>query len=990
MKPVILASLAAAVGLLAQAQSPSEALLSRSGRLAAQGNYAAALDELRFIDVPTLSADARADYGYLRALYLYRTGDFTTALEAFDTFLQDNPAAQNRGNALKGRADCLLALGRYSEASEAYGTIPEGCLTPADMAEVCLSGGSAALYAGDTALAEKRLDEAAAYPGTAPAANFVLGTVAFNAGDYQLARERFAKAAGSNLDADFYLTAIDFAEGEFSKASQNARRLLAKGSSDATITAELNRIAGESLYNLGDRREAIPYLKKYISQLPEGSEAIPTTLYILGADAFENGDYALALEYLDQVTARGTGAIQQSAYLFAGQSLLATGDTSAAILAFDKATRTNDDPAVREAAFYNYAAAKFAGAGVPFGSTAEVFEKFLKLYPNGPYSDRVGAYLASGYMADHDYARALERLDAISDSMPAVQQARQRTLLALALEATQSGDYAAASRYLTRAEELARVNAATAAEVDLARADLLYRQGEPAKAAEKYRSYLHRAPKEAANRPAAMYGLAYSLYNTADASGAATWFTQALDRMNGATEKADILNRLGDISFSQGDFAKAEDYYARAFEQSPSTADYALLAGARMKGLQRDYAGKLDALELFSRSFSSSVLMPEALLETTQAQISLGRNADAVATYRRLIADYPLTAQGRRGYLQLAMTLLDMGRTDEAIDAYRSVISLYPTSAEAAQASSLLKNLYSEAGNAGEYLAFIDSVDNAPKIDPKEAEELQFKSAQNLYHSKGDTSALEKFANENPSSAHAPEALCIVLDNAVAQKDTAAVESLSQRILDRYPDSTGAEHALLAQAKAASAAGKLPEALDLFKRLADKASDAETATEARLGLMRTARDMGDHELAGSTADAILSSSAGSATMSEARFTKASSLAAAGDTDRALAIWLEMAATPADLYGARSAFEAADAMHDAGNDTKALATAQKFVNSGSPHRYWVARTFILISDIYASQGKDFEAREYLEALKENYPGEEADIFMMIETRLSGDK
>ena len=41
----------------------------------------------------------------------------------------------------------------------------------------------------------------------------------------------------------------------------------------------------------------------------------------------------------------------------------------------------------------------------------------------------------------------------------------------------------------------------------------------------------------------------------------------------------------------------------------------------------------------------------------------------------------------------------------------------------------------------------------------------------------------------------------------------------------------------------------------------------------------------------------------------------------------------------------------------------------------------------MSDIYAAQGKIFEAREYLNALRSNYPGSESDIFDMIDTRLA---
>ncbi|MBP2691920.1 MAG: hypothetical protein J6B44_08890, partial [Muribaculaceae bacterium] len=66
--------------------------------------------------------------------------------------------------------------------------------------------------------------------------------------------------------------------------------------------------------------------------------------------------------------------------------------------------------------------------------------------------------------------------------------------------------------------------------------------------------------------------------------------------------------------------------------------------------------------------------------------------------------------------------------------------------------------------------------------------------------------------------------------------------------------------------------------------------------------------------------------------------------------------------------------------------KAKDTVEKLTASGTPHSYWLARGFILLSDIYASQGKQFEAREYLNALRENYPGNESDIFMMIDSRL----
>ena len=59
---------------------------------------------------------------------------------------------------------------------------------------------------------------------------------------------------------------------------------------------------------------------------------------------------------------------------------------------------------------------------------------------------------------------------------------------------------------------------------------------------------------------------------------------------------------------------------------------------------------------------------------------------------------------------------------------------------------------------------------------------------------------------------------------------------------------------------------------------------------------------------------------------------------------------------------------------------------KLIEANPPHDYWLARGFILLSDLLRRKGDTFEADEYLKSLKRNYPGTEADIFLMIDERL----
>jgi hypothetical protein len=67
----------------------------------------------------------------------------------------------------------------------------------------------------------------------------------------------------------------------------------------------------------------------------------------------------------------------------------------------------------------------------------------------------------------------------------------------------------------------------------------------------------------------------------------------------------------------------------------------------------------------------------------------------------------------------------------------------------------------------------------------------------------------------------------------------------------------------------------------------------------------------------------------------------------------------------------------------------LASSEKeifeFIEKNTPHQYWLAKSFILLSDIYVKQGKDFEAKQYLLSVRENYKGKD-DIASEIKMRL----
>lgn len=954
MKPIVFIAVAAlaAVTATAQINDPTNAGdMLRAGFFSAADCTDAALDQLRRLDREALAADKALEAAWLNARALLRSGRYADARHAFAEFAVQYPASPLRTLCRKYMADCLFAAGDYAAALTAYRAVDTDALSASQAAELHYRAGFCALESGDKALARREFAAATVGGDYASAARFHIAAIDYGAGDYPSAKALLKQVDTSRAPgdmADYYLASIALADGEFERAAATARALMRRRRLDPAAEAEMHRVAGEGLFRSGEHTEGLRELRQYIETT---ASPAPEACYFAGLGEYENGNYATAVELLGKATEAADPAVVRPAYLYSGLALNHSGDTDAAILAFGKAVRTDGpDDAVREAAYYNYAVAKSAGAQVPFASSSDIFENFLSAYPSGTYSDRVRSYLADGYMADRDYARALARLEAIASPGKRIRAAKQRLLYLLANDELAAGRTGAAKGYLDKARAYSDADAATAAEIILLGARLEAAEGHNGVAATEYKRYLN-TKGSVPNAVAARYGLGYALMAEADYDGARKAFA-ALENEPTLTpvQQADVLNRLGDIAFTKSDFKGAESLYRRAYDTSPASGDYAAFNAARMLGFARDYEGKLKAVDAFTAEFPQSVLVPDAMLERTQALISLGRNSEAVDTYRRLTEVYAGTPQGRRGYLEMAMTLLDTGRREEAAEAYRAVISNYPTSEEAIQAAGLLKNIYAADGRGDSYLAFMESVENAPEVSAEDTERLTYESAAAAYRRDGDTAALRAY-------------------------------------LDRFPDAPHAPEALLAVARTEYNAGRIPEALDLFRSLEAKATDAAMATDARLGIMRSARDLGDHALAGTTAEAIINSSAAPAALSEAVYTRALALDADGDTDAAIELWLSQASDVKNIFGAKSAYHAAEALFEAGRTDRALDTVQALTSSGSPHSYWVARGFILQSDIYSKTGKNFEAKEYLEALRDNYPGTETDIFEMIETRLA---
>lgn len=918
-------------------------------------------------------------------------GNYPLACTQVETWLAENPASPFRADMQLLLADLLLEKGQTADALEKYNQIDINTLSP-DLQADCLyhrAYANLALARNNEArelFASPKLLNSSIYGN---GARFYLGYICYVERDYNNALSRWENVNTDimpGMAADYYRSQIAYLRGNYAEAMRLARPLTTKTNVDPLYIAEANRIMGESLYQTGQSSQAIPYLNKYVAEVetPERS-----TLYILGVAQYDNGRYEDAVKSLTPVTT-DQSAMGQSAYLYIGQALLNTGDVDAAILAFNRALNMDFDSNITEAAYYNYAVAKSRGAGVPFGSSVGIFEEFLSRFPDSRYANDVASYLVEGYVTDDNYEAALASVNKVRNPSPAVLAAKQKLLYMQGARLLSADRLADAVNLLSQAKAMKAYDANIANESELLLGEALYQAGRYNDAAVSFINYINTADasgNNVTNRPVALYDLAYTRMAQKNWPDAQANFEKLLQNPGNLDNAAlaDARTRLADALYYQRNWSAAAAAYDKAYNQNPATGDYPLLQKAIMQGYNRDYNGKMQTLDRMMSEFPESNLMPDALMQQAETYIQLGQGANADAIYRNVIAKYASTAQGRRAYLYLAAHQAADGETEKAIRTYQSLIQDAPTSDEAHQADEALRRIHAERGTLAQYSDFLDTT-GAPAMTADETETLSWNAAEHAYLGGKGVTLLEKYVADYPAGKYTAAALSYLLDNADRNDNDTDAYRWATMLINNYPDNVASENALYIKADIDYDQGRGGDALRQWEQLEQKASTPEYVDAARMGILRVARDLGDTKRMRSTAALLRASTAlDPEDRSEVDFTVALAAHLEGDNRTAIAGWKALADNPDDIYGAKAAVYATDALNETRQYDEAAKVAEAFVNSDTPHTYWLARGFIALSDAYNGLGRNFEAREYLNAIKENYPGEETDIFEMIEER-----
>ncbi|WP_286832580.1 MULTISPECIES: tetratricopeptide repeat protein [unclassified Proteiniphilum] len=821
------------------------------------------------------------------------------------------------------------------------------------------------------------------------AANFYLGYIEYINRDYSGALRRFERLKNNpeyQEEVAFYTAQATFFDGEINDAIKLSEAFVSRYPSSEHVS-EMYRVLGNSYYRQGQPSRAITFYEKYIAG---NNRPLRGDAYFMGLSYSDTGKYNDAVNMFQQAVGE-PDALSQNAQLQLGHTYLKMNQKQQAQMAFEAATRDNYDPQVRETALFNYALLAHETNFSVFSESITLFENFLSEYPNSQYISQVNNILAETFLTTKDYTAAINAINRIKNPGRRIMEAKQMVLFQLGAQEFINGNMNQAVQHFNNSISLGNYDVKARNSAYYWRGEAYYRIGNYSNAVNDFRQFTQNAISSDENYALGWYGMGYALFKQQQYIQAANAFMQYIsaETNRNRPEYADAMNRVGDSHYFNRNFSEAERYYGQAATANPDIADYASYQRAFVMGLQRNYQGKIEALDNLIRRYPNSQYYDDALYEKSRALTMLNRENEAITVLHKLVTDYPKSPIAGQGGVQLGQLYYNSGNYQQSIAAYKNVISNFPGSDDARNALVSLETVYREINDIDSYVRYANSLPGGMRITPSRQDSLTYLAAENVYMRGNRTDAelaMTRYLQSYPNGAYSSDAnyyLGVIADE---KGDKQQALTHFRKVIDAS-NVKFLDNALIYTSQTEYKNGNLRQALADYSRLANSARNATNKQIGQMGVIRAQSQLGGyHEAVRAATELLAGNNLSAETVTEARYLRGKAYQQINETDNAMADFQFIAKDTRSIYGAEAQFIIADTYYRWKSYDRAEAQVKEFMQKSTPHQYWMARALIVLSDTYMAKGDRFQALQYLESLRTNYKGGEADISQMIDERL----
>lgn len=750
-------------------------------------------------------------------------------------------------------------------------------------------------------------------------------------------------------------------------------------------------VMGIAYYRLGDWHNVV----RTLEPLGSAGTRIPAEHFALGSAYYALGQYAEAVAPLEEATTAERNPLSALAQYALANIYAHRGDYERARLAYASVVEAQGaglPSIVTEEALYRLIELNFASGQDAFGRQTRLVERFLSQYAASRHTARVLELLRQYCHSSTDYAATLALLRNLSDRGIRLEGVRQEVLVRYAAalgspspefaplleEAISlgSGGVGYATALLMQGQHLLQSADYAAAERSLRRALSQQPWGE------RYASGLGH------------YLLGYALYNQKRYAEAYNSFARYSAGGGAAAERADALARMGDCLMNDPKrHTEALRHYEEAIAQGAGGRDEAHRRIVGIYGLRGEYGAQIREANRFIEAYPSSAYLPEVLYLKGKAlslEPKTGGRGEAHQVYSRVEQAYPSSPYASLSALERALLYASAGDHERAIPAYKRVVEQYPASQEARTALSDLRTLYDELDRLDEYVAYARGFERSRLPEDHNMEALSLQGIRARLR-RGEAAAIADLRHWTESHPHSPdlyEAERLLAQSYIQRGQHQEAATLLGKMRKRHTASRAQLETTELLGSTHKALGHAAEMLEAYQAAYTLSKgDAERRTRLALTLSGEALQAGAAQTALEVTTEELRREG---LASEARETLTLTKGKAQEQLKAIKGAIQTYATLEGSYtrvqGAEAVVRRAELMLRLGQHKEAGDLLDRFVESGTPQRYWLARGFIALSDCYAAQGEQYLAVQYLKNLRDSYENPEEDITAMITTRL----
>jgi TolA-binding protein len=807
-------------------------------------------------------------------------------------------------------------------------------------------------------------------------ASYYWAHIMYTSEKYEAALQGFSNLNGDPTYSRFipiYVSHIYYKQGRYGEVVNYTGTII--NEVEEEHRTELSKILGDSYFHINRYREAIPFLETYFNSPGQKTRE---DNYILGFCYYQTGSFEKAAPLLENAS-KGNDEMAQNAYYHLADCYIKLGDKEKAKVAFGAASDLSFNERIKEDALFSYAKLTYELSYSPFNETINAFDRYISLYPNSERNTEAYRYLVEVFMVTRNYNDAINSIEKIQNKTPAILRAYQRVTFFRGLELFNNSSYSQAISNFDLSLANGSHDRNLNARALFWKAEALYRTGNYRNSVTVYNQFLNTAGAYSLTEyQNADYNVAYAYFKLEQYEQATSHFRKYLNANQGSrtTKIADAYNRVGDYYFLRNDYNNAILNYRQSYNMRLFEPDYALFQIAFCQGLLRNQQEKISNLNSLLSGFPQSDFIDDALYELGRAYERLGQNNDAMRQYQLIAANHSQGSFYRMAMLQMGLINYNSGDYTRALTQYKEVVEKYPGTEEAQAALLGIRNCYVEMNNVDEYFAYTSRLGSGANVTASEQDELTYQTAERAYMAgnQGAADQLRRYIQQFPNGKYKLNAQFYLAETLYKEgKYTEANEQytiVAMQSLNNYT-----EEALSKSSELTFNAKKYNEALELFKRLETVANSKWNILKAYTGQMRCYSLLNQPQNAIAAAEKVKKSDVVNESLTrEANYIIGKSYYQSDNFTLALTGLRAVASDTKTEQGAEAKFLISEIYYRQKKITESENEIMDFIEKGTPYTYWLGKAFILLSDIYLQNGRDFDAKHTLRSLVENYNNE----------------